>query len=57
MQENVVTGERSKIIYKTRVTRAAFNIDWMATGEVYNDYRNFPELRLKFWQYDEKLQT
>lgn len=53
----MVTGERSKIIYKTRVTRAAFNIDWMATGEVYNDYRNFPELRLKFWQYDEKLQT
>lgn len=48
--------EANRIIYNTRITRAAFNINWMATGEVYNDLENFAEVRLKFWQYNEKLQ-
>ncbi|KAH8334339.1 hypothetical protein KR059_009071 [Drosophila kikkawai] len=54
---NVHSEEANRIIYNTRITRAAFNINWMATGEVYNDLENFAEVRLKFWQYNEKLQS
>ncbi|KAM8716801.1 hypothetical protein ACLKA7_003639 [Drosophila subpalustris] len=54
---NVNSEEVGKVIYNTCVTRAAFNINWMATGEEYNDELNFPELRLKFWKYHEKFQT
>ncbi|XP_043641583.1 WD repeat-containing protein 75 [Drosophila teissieri] len=54
---NVHNEEANHIIYKTRITRAAFNINWMATGEVYNDLVNFAEVRLKFWQYNERLQS
>ncbi|EDW03615.1 WD repeat-containing protein 75 [Drosophila grimshawi] len=57
VESNVNSQEAKRIIYNTCVTRAAFNIDWMATGEVYNDHRNFAELRLKFWQYQERLQS
>ncbi|KAH8377198.1 hypothetical protein KR093_004054 [Drosophila rubida] len=57
VEGNVQSVEPRTIIYNTCVTRAAFNINWMATGEVYNDQQNFPELQLKFWQYHEKLQT
>ncbi|XP_060652335.1 WD repeat-containing protein 75 [Drosophila nasuta] len=57
VEGNVQSAEPRTIIYNTCVTRAAFNINWMATGEVYNDQQNFPELQLKFWQYQEKLQT
>ncbi|XP_030383154.1 WD repeat-containing protein 75 [Scaptodrosophila lebanonensis] len=56
VKANVLNYETDRIIYNTRVTRAAFNIDWMATGEVYNDEKNFTEVRLKFWLYNEKLQ-
>ncbi|KAH8413562.1 hypothetical protein KR009_012290 [Drosophila setifemur] len=54
---NVLSQETDHIIYNTRITRAAFNINWMATGEVYNDLENFAEVRLKFWQFNEKLQS
>ncbi|KAH8246505.1 hypothetical protein KR038_006586 [Drosophila bunnanda] len=54
---NVHSEEANQIIYNTRITRAAFNINWMATGEVYNDLENFAEVRLKFWHYNEKLQS
>ncbi|XP_017007025.2 uncharacterized protein l(2)05287 [Drosophila takahashii] len=54
---NVHTEEANRIIYNTLITRAAFNINWMATGEVYDDLENFAEVRLKFWQYNEKLQS
>ncbi|XP_017121115.1 WD repeat-containing protein 75 [Drosophila elegans] len=54
---NFRSEEDNHIIYNTRITRAAFNINWMATGEVYNDMETFAEVRLKFWQYNEKLQS
>ncbi|KAH8374219.1 hypothetical protein KR200_004982 [Drosophila serrata] len=54
---NVHSEEANQIIYNTRITRVAFNINWMATGEVYNDLENFAEVRLKFWQFNEKLQS
>ncbi|EDW64200.1 WD repeat-containing protein 75 [Drosophila virilis] len=57
VENNVNSQEPQRIIYNTCVTCAAFNIDWMVTGEVYNDQRNFAELRLKFWQYQERLQS
>lgn len=53
---NVHNEEANHIIYNTRITRAAFNINWMATGEVYNALVNFAEVRLKFWHYNERLQ-
>ncbi|KMY91274.1 uncharacterized protein LOC6733035 [Drosophila simulans] len=54
---NVHNEEANHIIYNTRITRAAFNINWMATGEVYNDLVNLAEVRLKFWNYNERLQS
>lgn len=54
---NIYSEEAKHIVYNTRITRAAFNINWMATGEVYNDLENFAEVRLKFWQYSEELQS
>lgn len=56
VNENALSTERDHILYDTRVTKAAFNIDWMATGEVFNDEQHLPELRLKFWKYEEKSQ-
>ncbi|SPP82137.1 WD repeat-containing protein 75 [Drosophila guanche] len=57
VDNNIHSHEDGLIVYNTRVTRAAFNINWMATGEVYNDLENFSEVRLKFWEYNEKLQS
>ncbi|XP_016970795.1 WD repeat-containing protein 75 [Drosophila rhopaloa] len=57
VDHNYHSEEVDRIIYNTRITRAAFNINWMATGEVHNDLENFVEVRLKFWQYNEKLQS
>uniref|UniRef100_A0A1A9ZPX0 WD repeat-containing protein 75 second beta-propeller domain-containing protein n=1 Tax=Glossina pallidipes TaxID=7398 RepID=A0A1A9ZPX0_GLOPL len=57
VNENALSTERDHILYDTRVTKAAFNIDWMATGEVFNDEQHLPELRLKFWKYEEKSQS
>ena len=54
--QNKLSQETEKILYNIHVTKAAFNIDWMATGEVFNDEQHFPELRLKFWKYDETTQ-
>lgn len=51
-----MSQERDRILYDINVTKAAFNIDWMATGEVFNDQEHLPELRLKFWKYDEESQ-
>uniref|UniRef100_A0A1A9WZU9 WD repeat-containing protein 75 second beta-propeller domain-containing protein n=1 Tax=Glossina brevipalpis TaxID=37001 RepID=A0A1A9WZU9_9MUSC len=57
VNENVLSTERNNILYDTKVTKAAFNIDWMATGEVFNDEEHLPELRLKFWKYEELSQS
>lgn len=56
VDSNILSQEANRIIYNTRISKAAFNINWMATGEEYNDLENFPEVRLKFWQFNEKLQ-
>ncbi|XP_016964225.1 WD repeat-containing protein 75 [Drosophila biarmipes] len=57
VNSNIYSEEANHIIYNTRITQAAFNINWMATGEVYNDLENFAEVCLKFWEYNEKLQS
>ena len=51
--QNTLSMETGKVLYNIIVTKVAFNIDWMATGEVFNDHEHFPELRLKFWKHDE----
>ncbi|XP_011200508.2 WD repeat-containing protein 75 [Bactrocera dorsalis] len=53
VMQNALSMESDKVLYNIIVTKAAFNIDWMATGEVFNDREHLPELRLKFWKYDE----
>ncbi|XP_004524794.1 WD repeat-containing protein 75 [Ceratitis capitata] len=57
VMQNQLSMESAKVLYNIMVTKAAFNIDWMATGEVFNDYEHLPELRLKFWKYDEAAKT
>ena len=56
MVQNRLSTEARKVLYDIRVTQAAFNMDWMATGEVWDDQDRTPELRLKFWQYEEQKQ-
>lgn len=51
--QNALSMETDKVLYNIIVTKAAFSIDWMATGEVFNDHEHLPESRLKFWKYDE----
>lgn len=53
VMQNTLSMETGKVLYNIIVTKVAFNIDWMATGEVFNDHEHFPELRLKFWKHDE----
>ncbi|XP_055920541.1 WD repeat-containing protein 75 [Eupeodes corollae] len=53
---NPLCYETEKILYNTRVTQVAHNIDWMATAEEFNDEQHLPEVRLKFWLYNKKLQ-
>ncbi|XP_017479964.1 PREDICTED: WD repeat-containing protein 75 [Rhagoletis zephyria] len=57
VMQNQLSMESDKVLYNIAVTKAAFNIDWMATGEVFNDREHLPELRLKFWNYDEAAKT
>ncbi|GBP10249.1 WD repeat-containing protein 75 [Eumeta japonica] len=57
VNQNILSKERAKILYNINVTKAAFNIDWMVTGEVFNDEEHLPELRLKFWRYQEETQN
>ncbi|XP_073826744.1 WD repeat-containing protein l(2)05287 isoform X2 [Musca autumnalis] len=56
VNQNLLSTESDRILYDIRVTKAAFNIDWLATGEVFNDNEHLPELRLKFWKYQEETQ-
>lgn len=44
--------ERNNILYNTRITHVALNIDWLATAEELNDIEHIPEVRLKFWNFD-----
>ncbi|KAI8125741.1 WD repeat-containing protein 75 [Lucilia cuprina] len=57
VNQNLLSKESDRVLYNIRVTKAAFNIDWMATGEVFNDEEHLPELRLKFWKYQEDTQN
>lgn len=49
--QNNLSLENQKILYNIEVTKAAFNVDWMATSEVWNDQEHLPEVRLKFWEF------
>lgn len=55
--QNRLSEEADKILYDLRVTAADINIDWLATGEEYNDFEHTPELRLKFWEYQKSTQN
>lgn len=55
--QNQLSTETGRLLYDIRVTKAAFNIDWMVTGEEFNDEEHLPELRLKFWKYQKKKQS
>ncbi|KAL5281273.1 WDR75 family protein [Megaselia abdita] len=55
--QNRLSDETSKILYDIRVTAADINIDWLATGEEFNDMEHTPEVRLKFWEYQKNTQN
>ncbi|XP_037927474.1 uncharacterized protein LOC119662008 [Teleopsis dalmanni] len=57
VMQNQLSTEANKILYNISVEQAAFNIDWMVTGEVFNDNEHFPELRLKFWRFKDEIQN
>lgn len=55
--QNRLSDETEQILYDIRVTAADINIDWLATGEEFNDFEHTPELRLKFWEYQKDTQN
>ncbi|KAG4070831.1 hypothetical protein HA402_011057 [Bradysia odoriphaga] len=55
--ENRLSLESDKILYNTRITHLACNVDWLVTAECFNDLANFPEVRLKFWLFDVTRKT
>ncbi|XP_055386232.1 WD repeat-containing protein 75 [Condylostylus longicornis] len=57
VMQNKLSTEAHKILYDTVVTRAALNVNWIATGELWDDEEHVPELRLKFWEYKKQNQT
>lgn len=55
--ENRLSMESHTILYNTRVTHSACNVEWLVTAESLNDLEHFPEIRLKFWKFDTVGQT
>lgn len=58
MGQNKISNERSCNIENTNVSKIAINKNglWMATVEKREDREYSPELRLKFWNFDMKVQ-
>ena len=59
MQQNYISPENlEKPLAVTDVTGVAFDNSgtWMATAEYWNDDIMSPEIRLKFWQFDDEKQ-
>lgn len=57
--QNILTQERGNVIFNTEVVKVAFSSDgdWLATVEYRNDSDTSPDLRLKFWNYDDVKQV
>lgn len=55
--DNRLSLEMNKILYNTRITHAAFNVDWLVTAESLDDLEHLAETRLKFWKYDAQKST
>ncbi|XP_037031343.1 uncharacterized protein LOC119070914 isoform X2 [Bradysia coprophila] len=55
--ENRLSLESDKILYNTRITHLACNVDWLVTAECFDDLAHFPEVRLKFWLFDVTRKT
>ena len=58
--QNFISAENMKLpLHVTEVTCAAFHDDgrWLATVEYWNDGVITPEIRLKFWMFDDQKQT
>lgn len=55
--ENRLSLESGKVLFNTRVTHSACNVDWLVTAECFNDLVHFPEVRLKFWLFDVTRKT
>ncbi len=55
--ENRLSLESECILYSTRITHVACNVNWLATAECLDDLQHFPEVRLKFWFFDAVKKT
>ncbi|XP_063699672.1 uncharacterized protein LOC134830199 [Culicoides brevitarsis] len=55
--QNYQCPEQNKLVFNTRVTQCALNINWMVTSEVWDDFEHTSEVRMKFWQYCESKQS
>lgn len=55
--ENRLSLEEKYILYNTRITHTAINMDWLVTAECLDDLERFPEVRLKFWHFNTVKQT
>lgn len=55
--DNQLSLECGKILYNTRLTHVACNVDWLVTAECLDDLKHIPEIRLKFWLFDSMKKT
>lgn len=55
--ENHLSIEANEILYNTRITHSACNVNWLVTAESLDDLVQFPEVRIKFFEFDTVRQT
>lgn len=56
LQENRLMPEREKLLFNTRVTRAAITMDWMVTAECWDDRKSTAITRMRFWAFNQRRQ-
>lgn len=54
---NYMCPEQNKLLFNTRVTHCCLNNDWLATGEYWTDFENSPEIRIKFFAFNQVKQS
>lgn len=56
-QQNRLMVETDKTLFNARVTNVSVSMDWLVTGEGWDDQEHSPHTRIKFWEFDKAKQV
>lgn len=56
-QQNRLMVETDKTLFNARVTNVSVSMDWLVTGEGWDDREHSPHTRIKFWEFDKAKQV